>query len=306
MYNRKQWVRAGVVVLTLAALGTLVAQAQGLQFQWGTSYATGRPADAYGVYDGSQNCAVPLVQGDFAELIWTGPDGQVNPPKADGSTTGDDVRVSATAANTIDYDPNHTLPPFLLGKGYIPFKWSDILYGIASPPTCGYVYIRAWNGATPQAANYYGDSELFGGVDPNNSQLCRFRYGAWYNWPRWCTNKTIPPLDVEVSYFTATSRPTSVVLAWETVSEGDLLGFDLQRGLGQEGPWEKLNAQLIPTATPGGGGHAYTWTDSTAPRSQQVYYRLDGRLTGGSQVLSETSVWHGAGDVRIWLPMLHR
>ncbi len=307
MHNRKRWVRVGLVMVTLAALGTLVAQAQALQFQWGTSYASGKPADAYGVYDGAQNCTVPLAQGDFAELIWAGPDGQINPPKADGSTTGDDLRVSAAAANSVDYNPNNTLPPFLLGKGYIPFKWSDVEVSVGTPPNCGSVYIRAWNAATPQAASYYGDSELFGGVDPNNSKQCSFRYGSWYNWPRWCANKFIPPLGAEVAYFTATARPAGVLLAWETVTESELLGFDLQRGPAKSGPWQKLNALPIPTANPGGGSHTYTWTDTTAVRGKQYFYRLDGHMTaGGTAVLADTSVSYGVGDKRVWLPLLQR
>jgi hypothetical protein len=105
--------------------------------------------------------------------------------------------------------------------------------------------------------------------------------------------------------FSATSKPNHVRVSWETVSEVGITGFDLQRGPSAAGPWQKLNPQPIPTATPGGtGGHAYSWIDSTAPQGALYYYRLDEILTDGStQQLAITSVSHTAA-FGLWLPLM--
>ena len=115
----------------------------------------------------------------------------------------------------------------------------------------------------------------------------------------------LPNWTLSVAYFTATSGPDHVLLAWETTAEVNIIGFDLQRGAGSDGPWQKLNPLPIPTVSAGGvEGHAYSWADAAAPRGRLSYYRLDEVLMdGGSKPVAVTSAYFGE-DRRLWLPIM--
>jgi len=75
--------------------------------------------------------------------------------------------------------------------------------------------------------------------------------------------------------------PTSVTVEWSTASEVDHAGFNLYRGDGPDGPWVRLNRDLIPPAgDPIVGGH-YTYVDETVEPGHTYYYLLeDVSLTG--------------------------
>ena len=73
------------------------------------------------------------------------------------------------------------------------------------------------------------------------------------------------------------SPPAQVMVLWETSAEIDNLGFNVYRGPDVEGPWTKLNAELIPSKVPPGSpvGAAYEWPDSEVPGEQRVFYLLE-------------------------------
>jgi hypothetical protein len=87
---------------------------------------------------------------------------------------------------------------------------------------------------------------------------------------------TISPLAVELASFTAQASADGVTLAWETVSETANAGFNVYRGAAATGPWQRLNAALIPAAAPGSSaGHAYAWTDASGGPGQRYWYLLE-------------------------------
>jgi hypothetical protein len=271
------------LLLALILSYPLTVYAVPVSFDWG-SFNSGGSTD-FGVYD-TDNATI-LQTGDLAQLIWTGADQQINPPGIGGAVSGDDVLLDTTTVENLG-----SLTPPMRNKGYILFKTSSFDSG---DPWIGKgVYIRAWNAVTASVATAYG-----------NSALATLTPMGQHNWPRWYTNESVP-LSVNISYFTATSKPDHVLLAWETVSETDVIGFNLHRGASTDGPWQKLNAQPIPTSTPGGGGHAYTWVDATAVRGSSYYFRLDAVLTNGnSEPVGMTSIAHGVA-LGVWLPLMCR
>jgi len=88
------------------------------------------------------------------------------------------------------------------------------------------------------------------------------------------------------------------VIRWETASEVNTAGFHLYRGPTATGPWERVNATLIPSAADGVTGGRYTFRDTTADPTVTYYYQLE------EVELDGTTHRYGAvispGDKRRW------
>jgi hypothetical protein len=86
-----------------------------------------------------------------------------------------------------------------------------------------------------------------------------------------------PPTAVGLVSFDAQGAARSIVLSWETASEIDNLGFNLYRAESADGPWTRLNANLIPSQVAPGSpvGAAYTYEDSVPQRGIPYFYRLE-------------------------------
>jgi len=115
------------------------------------------------------------------------------------------------------------------------------------------------------------------------------------------------PQAVEMAAFEASWTPGGVLVTWETVSEFDLLGFNLYRSGAEAGPWAQVNEALILSPSPGSPeGRAYAWLDATAPAGN-AYYRLEWvRPDGEASIAGETQVtgFRPQLPYRSWLPML--
>ena len=84
------------------------------------------------------------------------------------------------------------------------------------------------------------------------------------------------PTAVELARFEAWPEGAPIHVEWETVSEIDNLGFNLYRAGAPDGPYTKLNDELIPTQVPGQpGGAVYVWPDSTVRAGRTYYYQLE-------------------------------
>ena len=85
------------------------------------------------------------------------------------------------------------------------------------------------------------------------------------------------PLAVTLASFTAEAQPaTGVVVAWETVSNQNILGFNLYRGASESGPWTQLNPELIGADFPGASvAEDFEWIDTTAEAGATYWYRLE-------------------------------
>ena len=80
------------------------------------------------------------------------------------------------------------------------------------------------------------------------------------------------PLPVELLRFTATRQAGQVFLYWETASETENLGFDVERKQNNESSWEKLSFVQGKGST--SALSAYRFTDKNCPDPAASRYRL--------------------------------
>jgi Alpha amylase, catalytic domain len=89
-------------------------------------------------------------------------------------------------------------------------------------------------------------------------------YSVWIN-------ETPVPLPVELLRFSASLKNENVWLEWETATELNVKGFDLERSADGR-TFEKITSQASIAAN--GGGASYSHLDESPPRNQNIYYRL--------------------------------
>jgi hypothetical protein len=89
---------------------------------------------------------------------------------------------------------------------------------------------------------------------------------------------------------------TRVVVEWTTASEINTSGFNLYRSERTDGPYVKINAQLIPASTDPLVGGKYRYQDTNVESGRTYYYQLeDVELDGSSArhgpIVVTASVW---------------
>jgi subtilisin family serine protease len=92
------------------------------------------------------------------------------------------------------------------------------------------------------------------------------------------------PTAVALSSFTAEWDGGEVLVVWETALEIDTVGFNLWRSTAPDGEYERVNAALIPAASPGGAwGGFYSCADVDATPGATYYYKLEELEVGGAR-----------------------
>ena len=82
-----------------------------------------------------------------------------------------------------------------------------------------------------------------------------------------------------------TSDSSVVLVEWTTESEVDTAGFNLYRSESAEGPYVKINPELIPgSSDPILGGH-YVYTDTNVVAGRTYYYKLEDVELDGTTTL---------------------
>jgi len=93
------------------------------------------------------------------------------------------------------------------------------------------------------------------------------------------------PTAVDLASFSAQPRAGAIVLAWETASELETLGFDLYRGDTPAGEQVRLNQAIIPARAPGSPhGAVYAWEDAVVEPGHTYYYTLEAIDVHGARV----------------------
>lgn len=118
------------------------------------------------------------------------------------------------------------------------------------------------------------------------------------------TPTPVPPTAAMLTGFSAESDPAgSVRLTWSTGSEADLLGFNLYRSEAVDGPYARVNRDLIPSRGDAAGGAVYRISD--APGVGEHHYRLELiDVDHGPRTFGPASATVRA--LRIYLPELRR
>ncbi|MBN1557731.1 MAG: S8 family serine peptidase [Lentisphaerae bacterium] len=121
----------------------------------------GRPLQGDGSADSS-----------LLQLIWAGPDGAIDPPRADGRATGDDLLLAA-------YPSGVTYGRF--GAGYAADPDEGLfeqvfMHDLTVTTVLQRTYVRAWDGASYESAVAYGDSGLY---ELENTAWEAHDFGSW-------------------------------------------------------------------------------------------------------------------------------
>jgi hypothetical protein len=270
-----------MILLLLAPLPALAAP---VTFSWGSFSPSG--SAAYGVLDSDNS--TPLQTGDLVQLIYAGANGIPDPPNADGLPGGDDELLQTSAVQN-----GMPFPPPMRGLGYIPS--STFTFDDADLRRGGWVYIRAWNGPTPQEATAWGESD--------STRLEPEPAAGVFNVTGWSTGL---PTAVELASFTAAASDGAIRLAWETASEIDLAGFNIRRAEAFDGQYFVINAALIQAKSFSNMGASYTYDDVTASPGVTCYYRLEEVDTHGHSRFYGP-VWAAAGlEPAQYLPLVVR
>lgn len=75
--------------------------------------------------------------------------------------------------------------------------------------------------------------------------------------------------------FTQFSRPTPIQIEWRTETEIDTAGFNVYRGPSENGPFTRINEQLIPSEGSAVSGASYRFVDENVRPGQTYYYQLE-------------------------------
>ena len=189
-------------------------------------------------------------------------------------------------------------------------------YGVNRNTTTGALSGYAWS----SSAGWINFAPSNGGVTVSLAgEFSGYAWGENIGWIKFngtATDSSLykvaasSPLAVAIASFTAQPDGDAIRLAWETVSEVDLLGFNLERAASAAGPWRRLNAELIAAAAPGASqGQAYTWDDKAVMPGPIYWYRLDAvEVSSTTTVVAIVSAQLPAPPApsRLWLPLLLR
>jgi hypothetical protein len=86
--------------------------------------------------------------------------------------------------------------------------------------------------------------------------------------PAWQTLVTA----IELATFEAMAEPyKGVTVSWSTTQELNNMGFDVLRGVNSNGPFQKINPDLIPAREDG----RYVYVDTLAAPGERYYYTLE-------------------------------
>ena len=106
------------------------------------------------------------------------------------------------------------------------------------------------------------------------------------------------PDAIDLASFTAKSSISSVLLAWETGTEVDNVGFNLYRADTPDGPYTQINAALIAAEGDPVAGASYSFLDKGLAAGTYYYQLEDIDLNG-------TATLHGPVSVKV-LPSRRR
>jgi len=96
-----------------------------------------------------------------------------------------------------------------------------------------------------------------------------------------------------LGYHAYTGRAAAtVVVEWSTASELDTAGFNLYRSDGPDGPFARVNRELIPASPDPLLGGSYSFTDTDVVAGHTYYYQLEDVETSG------TTTRHGPIEVK--------
>jgi formylglycine-generating enzyme len=90
------------------------------------------------------------------------------------------------------------------------------------------------------------------------------------------------PTAITLASFQAKPGSNSVTLVWTTETEIDNAGFNILRAEAENGPYVKINSDIIPAKAGAAQGAVYQFIDTTAKNRTTYYYKLQDISLNGS------------------------
>ncbi|MBN1139658.1 MAG: S8 family serine peptidase, partial [Anaerolineae bacterium] len=158
-----------------------------------------------------------------------------------------------------------------------------------------------WATTTVNGSSSTGPALLYTKNPPNsgnpdyggNLGVAQTLYNLEENLDVYLSQVGVSPTAVELARFEGWPEGLAIHVEWETVTEIDNLGFNLYRAESPDGPYVKLNEELIPSQAPGSPvGAVYVWLDEAVQAGQTYYYKLE-----DVDVYGHTTM-HGPVEVR--------
>lgn len=177
---------------------------------------------------------------------------------------------------------DHVLDVMVLSEGQaIQESWGEAWVKLDFSSSALVPTAKAWvRNADGVAVGWEASYSITGGT----THFLRFHTNVWSGgcWQTavssWlCVWIDCPPTPVTLAGFSVTAGKGGILIAWETASEINNLGFNLYRGTSNDVESAvKINSALIPTAHPGSvAGGSYSYLDSTARAGVVYHYWLE-------------------------------
>lgn len=98
-------------------------------------------------------------------------------------------------------------------------------------------------------------------------------------------------------------QPAPITVEWQTETEVNSAGFNIYRAMGEDGPYTKINEQLIAGQGGPSAGAAYTFVDETVRPGETYYYRLEDVELDNSTV-QHPPITYAAPTMSWWAPIV--
>lgn len=131
------------------------------------------------------------------------------------------------------------------------------------------------NLAAVTACGFAGEGSKIPPGDKTVIGVGRFQAGANNGDSGWLGPCTGSELLVELKFFDADPDDARITLRWETASELDNAGFNVLRRPELGGPWERVNATLIPARGDALAGASYTFEHIGLTNGVRHEYKLE-------------------------------
>jgi hypothetical protein len=107
------------------------------------------------------------------------------------------------------------------------------------------------------------------------------------------------PTVVVLKSFTARGIEDGFELDWETISEADIVGFNIARGEQTDGPFMTVNSHVIEALAGGSPmGVRYQYTDRNVEMGKSYVYALEAVSSDGSTQLLGIAKVESAGKMK--------